>query len=97
MSLEGRLKELADEAGDVRTSDKHEYSRSGSVFAVNPSPGVVELKLGAEIVDAARRTPDTHSSSRGDAWVRFSPKDWDDMAADRLDAWFRVAWKFATR
>ena len=28
-------------------------------------------------------------------WVRFFPSDWDDYARDRLDAWFRVAWRFA--
>jgi hypothetical protein len=98
MTLASHLKDLADEAGDVRTTDKGEYSRSGAVFAVNPSPDIVELKLGPEIAEAAARTPDASlSRARGDAWVHFAPKEWDDMAADRLEAWFRVAWKFATR
>ena len=95
MTLEARLAELAAEATDVRTSDKHEYSRSGAIFAVNPSANVIELRLGPEIAEAAQRTPDTSPSSRGEAWIRFEPRAWDDHARDRLDAWFRVAWKLA--
>lgn len=95
MSLEARLAELASEAEDVRTTDKHEYSRSGTVFAVNPSAGVVELRLGPEIGEAAARTADATVSSRGEDWIRFAPRDWDDHARDRLDAWFRVASKLA--
>ena len=95
MTLEARLAELAAEATDIRTTDKHEYSRSGAVFAVHPSANVIELRLGAEIGEAAMRTPDVSPSSRGEAWVRFEPRDWDDHARDRLDAWFRVAWKLA--
>jgi len=95
MILEHRLAELVAEATDVRTTDRHEFSRSGTVFAVNPSAGVVELRLGPEIGEAAQRTPDTSPSSRGDSWIRFEPRTWDDLARDRLDAWFRVAAKLA--
>ena len=95
MTLEGRLTELAAEAADVQVTDKHEYSRAGTVFAVNPSAKVIEVRLGPEIAEAAQRTPDTSPSARGEAWVRFEPRDWDDHARDRLDAWFRVAWKLA--
>ena len=56
---------------------------------------VFELRLGNEITEAALRTPDTRPSTRGSAWVRFAPSDWDDMAFDRLEAWFRVAWRLA--
>jgi hypothetical protein len=95
MTLEARLAELAAEAADVTTNDKREYARSGTVFAVNPSANVIELRLGPEIGEAAQRTPDTNVSSRGEAWVRFEPRTWDDHAQDRLDAWFRVARKLA--
>lgn len=95
MTLESRLAELASEATDVKATDKHEYSRSGTVFAVNPSANAIELRLGPEIGEAAQRTPDTGPSTRGEAWVRFEPRTWDDHAQDRLDAWFRVAWKLA--
>ena len=97
MTLEARLADLTTEAADVRTTDKHELSRSGTVFAVNPSAGVVELRLGPEIAEAAQRTPDTGPSSRGEAWVSFEPRTWDEHAQDRLDAWFRVAWKLAAQ
>jgi hypothetical protein len=95
MTLEEQLSELAAQAGDVELTDEHEYSRSGAVFAVIPSPAVVELRLGPEIAEAAARTPDTRISQRGDAWVRFTPRTLDDMAADRLKAWFLVAWRQA--
>ena len=55
----------------------------------------MELRLGDEIAEAAMGTPDTGPSSRGPAWVRFSPAEWDDHAFDRLEAWFRVAWRLA--
>ena len=55
------------------------------------------IRAGAEIGDAALRTPDTHPSSRGPEWVSFTPSEWDDMAADRLKAWFRVAWRMAEK
>ena len=97
MPLSEEFDRLTAEVGDVKVTDKHEHSRSGTVFAVHPSADVIELRLGPEIAEAAARTPDTGSSSRGEAWVRFAPKTWDDMARDRLDAWFRVAWKLAAQ
>jgi hypothetical protein len=96
MTIDARLRELAAETGDAQIAD-HEYSRSGMVFAVHPSANVIELRLGAEIGEAALRTPDTHPSSRGSDWVSFTPKGWDDMAVDRLHAWFRVAWRLAEK
>ena len=95
MSLEETLSELVAEAGDVKVTDKHEYSRSGAVFAVHPSAETIELRLGPDIADAAARTADTHASERGDAWIHFAPRDWDDHARDRIEAWFRVAWRRA--
>jgi hypothetical protein len=91
------LADLAAGVGDVKVSDKHEYSRSGTVFAVHPSATVVELRLGPEIAEAAARTLDTRLSDRGDAWIIFAPREWDEHAQDRLAAWYRVAWKLAER
>jgi hypothetical protein len=90
------LDELASESGaeSRRAGGSVEYTNSGQVFAVSEGVGV-ELRLLADIAEAARRTPDTHASSRGDDWVRFTPQEWDDHARDRLEAWFRVAWRFA--
>ncbi|MDP8904309.1 MAG: hypothetical protein M3N29_03175 [Chloroflexota bacterium] len=97
--LEERLADLVEGLPDVGVeggpAGRVEYVRNGVVFAVCPSTDSVELRLGAEIAEAARRTPDTSGSSRGADWVRFSPKEWDDHATDRLDAWFRVAWRYA--
>ena len=56
---------------------------------------MLELRLGQEIGEAALRTPDTAPSDRGLAWVRFSPAQWDEHAFDRLEAWFKVAWRMA--
>lgn len=82
--------EMASDAASV------EYRRSQHAFAV-ASGDSVDLRLGAEIAEAARRTPDAHGSSRGDDWVRFTPHVWDQHASDRLEAWFRVAWRLAGR
>ena len=98
MTLAERLSELVDDSPDVAvqdTSTGFEYTRGEAVFAAHPAPDVVELRLGEEIADAALRTPDTSSSARGHAWVRFAPRVWDDHAQDRLEAWFRVAWRLA--
>ncbi|HEY5521020.1 MAG TPA: hypothetical protein VIK08_10200 [Candidatus Limnocylindrales bacterium] len=89
------LAALLDETDDISTPTDREYARDGLVFAARPSESVVELRLGAEIGEAAVRTPDTSPSTRGPEWVRFGPADWDEHAFDRLEAWFRVAWRLA--
>jgi hypothetical protein len=90
------LAALLDEADDVATPTDREYARAGVVFAVRSAEDVVELRLGAEIGEAAMRTPDTGPSPRGPDWVRFAPAEWDEYAFDRLEAWFRVAWRMAS-
>ncbi|HVM30705.1 MAG TPA: hypothetical protein VM305_08080 [Candidatus Limnocylindrales bacterium] len=98
MELQRRLSSLAAELAEVSelTSDGQvEYRRGDAVFAAVPTPSAVELRVGAEIADAARRTPDTIPSSRGEEWVHFAPAEWDKHAADRLEAWFQVAWRTA--
>jgi hypothetical protein len=86
---------LLDEAGDVSTPTDREYARDGITFAARPAEDLIELRLGEEIADAAIRTPDTTASERGPGWVRFAPREWDDHALDRLEAWFLVAWRLA--
>ncbi len=93
------LDRLAAEAGEVEEMHGEgwrTYARAGTPFAAADATAI-ELRLGAEIAEAARRTPDTHDSERGDDWVRFAPREWDDHAGDRLEAWFRVAWRAAAR
>lgn len=92
-SLDDVLDSLVDEAADVR-ADSGVYSRDKSMFAARDGHAM-ELRLGEEISEAAMRTPDTGPSTRGSEWVRFAPPDWDDLAFDRLEAWFRVAWRLA--
>ena len=89
------LAALLDEVDDVETPADREYARDGVVFATRPEEDVIEIRLGDEIGEAALRTPDTQPSSRGPAWVRFAPPHWDEHAFDRLEAWFRVAWRMA--
>ncbi len=94
VNLEDLLAALLDELDDVNETERQEFARGGVIFAAR-SDNAIELRLGPEIAEAARRTPDTSVSSRGDAWLRFAPKAWDEHAADRLEAWFRVAWRLA--
>lgn len=90
------LADLMSDAGDVTVAGNGaEYARAGQVFASRSGSNVVELLLGEEIAEAAQRTPETGTSSRGVDWVRFAPSEWDDNAHDRLEAWFRVAWRLA--
>jgi hypothetical protein len=95
VSLGDLLAELLDEFGDVGMRADREYARNGVPFAARTGENVIELRLGPEIAEAAQRTPDTSSSARGEDWVRFAPRSWDDHARDRLKAWFRVAWRSA--
>jgi hypothetical protein len=94
-SVSDVLDALLDEVGDVEPATDGEYARQGIVFVGRPEPDVLELRLGEEITEAAMRTPNTGPSTRGPAWVRFAPTVWDDLAFDRLEAWFRVAWRLA--
>ncbi len=95
MNLADLLAALVDELEDVEVVGDREYLRNGTAFAALSDDAALDLRLGQEIAEAARRTPATSGSSRGDSWVRFAPAGWDEHAADRLEAWFRVAWRFA--
>lgn len=95
MTPEDFLADLLAEAADVEVRDDREYKRNGVTFCARTDADAFELRLGPDIAEAARRTPDTQASSRGNDWVRFAPSAWDDHARDRLEAWFRVAWRSA--
>jgi hypothetical protein len=94
-TLDDVIAALLDEAREVETTAASDYTRNGVAFAARPSENVVEFRLGDEIGEAALRTPDTGPSGRGLGWVRFAPPAWDEMAFDRVEAWFRVAWRMA--
>lgn len=92
--MDEAVNELVAEVTDVALNGDV-YERAGVAFATKPSDGAVEVRLGEEIAEAATRTPDTTASPRGPGWVRFAPREFDEHAHDRLDAWFLVAWRMA--
>jgi len=70
------------------------FGREGHAFAALAGD-TLEVRLDAAVGAAALRTPDTEASSRGPAWVRFSPPELDRMAIDRATAWLEYAWRHA--
>ncbi|MBI2782365.1 MAG: hypothetical protein HYX55_11305 [Chloroflexi bacterium] len=80
--------------GAARPAGATTLSFRGKPFAVL-SPTGIELRLDPPIAAAATRTPDTAPSPRGKEWVRFSPRELDGHAVDRLEAWFELAYRRA--
>jgi hypothetical protein len=94
-SLRERVEQLAAATDGAGLSTSHEggattWSIGGRPFAALAGDAV-ELRLDPAIARAATRTPDTSPSARGPEWVRFNPRELDDHAIDRLDAWFAFA------
>ena len=96
VTLDDLLGDLARETPDVKVSRDGNYRRDDVVFASRAAPNAIELRLGAEIADAANRTPHTGPSPRGEDWVRLETPNWKDVR-DRLGAWYRVAWRLAAK
>ncbi len=97
LELTDLVEGLAAEAGDVipkQTPNGTVYVRSGRTFAA-VDHAAIELRLMPDIAEAAMRTPSAGPSARGEEWISFAPPEWDEHATDRLDAWFRVAWRLA--
>ena len=70
------------------------FERSGRPFAATHGEAL-EVRLDPAVAAAALRTPDTDESSRGPAWIRFSPPELDRIAIDRATAWLEYAWRHA--
>lgn len=70
------------------------YLREETLFAVSVQ-GRLEVRLPADIADAALRTPDTTASPRGAGWIAFVPRTAERHVADRARAWFVTAWRNA--
>ena len=51
----------------------------------------LEVALEPAIATAALRTPDTRPSPRGAGWIAFWPRNADQFALDRAEAWIRLA------
>ena len=81
--------------GAVRATGATTLSHRGMAFAVL-GPTAIEFRLDPAIAAAATRTPDTAPSPRGPEWVRFSPRELDGHAVDRLEAWFELAYRRTT-
>jgi len=76
--------------------DGRSWSVDGTVFAW-VEDAAAEFRLEPVVAAAARRTPDTRGSARGQDWVRFEPADLDDQAIDRVEAWFGSAYRRVLR
>ena len=70
------------------------WTRAKHPFAVLGEAGV-EIRLDRAVAAAAIRTPDTAPSPRGPEWVRFSPRELDAHALDRLRAWLELGYRRA--
>lgn len=70
------------------------WSAGGRSFAVL-SGALIEFRLEPVVGAAARRTPDTTASKRGEEWVAFAPAELDQYAEDRARAWFAAAYRRA--
>lgn len=92
-TLEQQVVDLVGDVPDVTTAPGgagRAWSRGKVEFAV-VGPFGVELRLDRQIAAAATRTEDTAVSPRGPEWVRFSPRELDAYALDRLQAWLELA------
>jgi len=71
-----------------------EFVRGGIVFAIREGARL-SFRLRPEIVQAARRTPDTSQSARGAEWIVLESTSADAFTLDRATAWFETAWRLA--
>ncbi len=95
--LAGLCAQLADELDEVVSSadgDAMTYSRGGAAFA-RVSASTLEVRLPADIAEAALNTPDTILDPDDRGWVRFTPKTGERHVTDRVAAWFQTAWRHA--
>ena len=89
--------DLAAELDDVSSAGDEgvvSYRRGGTVFA-RVSADALEVRLPADIADAALRTPDTAALPGGAGWLRFAPLGRERHVLDRATAWFQMAWRHA--
>lgn len=89
--------DLAAESDDVSSSgDEGIVSyRRGAVLFARVSADALDVRLPADIADAALRTPDTAAIPGDVGWLRFSPRGRERHVVDRATAWFQMAWRHA--
>jgi hypothetical protein len=89
--------ELAAELGGATVSGDGgvvSYQRGDAVFA-RVSSDALEVRLPADIAEAAVRTPDTVVVAGETGWIRFTPQGRERHVIDRASAWFQTAWRHA--
>jgi hypothetical protein len=79
------------EAGRVSAGATIWFVDDVDYATLDASGAVAAFRLDPVLAGAARRTPDTRPSPRGEAWVEFAPTALDDHGADRARAWFIAA------
>ena len=88
---------LAEELGEVTTGNEAgvtSFARGRPVFA-RASRDTLEVRLPADIAEAALRTRDTTLVGDDRGWIRFTLQDDERHVTDRAEAWFRAAWRHA--
>lgn len=93
-SLAADVTESLDGAAATTTAGATELARDGSVFARVIETGL-EVRLPADIAEAAKRTPDTATIDDDAEWLRFEPASDEQHALDRAEAWLLTAWRHA--
>jgi hypothetical protein len=96
-SLPARVAEVVVDLPEARSQSTDgviTWTRNGRVFASLGSSGI-EIRLDRAIAPAATRTPDVAPSRRGPEWIRFSPRELDPHALDRLRAWLELGYRRA--
>jgi hypothetical protein len=94
MVLAADLAAELDEVGSAGDGGVVTYRRGSTVFA-RVSADAMEVRLPADIADAAMRTPDTAALPEGVGWLRFTPVGRERHVVDRATAWFQMAWRHA--
>lgn len=94
MVLAADLAAELDDVGSAGDGGVVTYRRGGTVFA-RVSADALEVRLPADIADAALRTPDTAALTEGVGWLRFTPIGRERHVMDRATAWFQMAWRHA--
>jgi len=95
--LAGLCADVAAELEEVTSSADGgvtSYARGTAVFA-RVTDARLEVRLPADIAEAALRTPDTVLDPEDRGWVRFTPPDSERHVTDRASAWFEIAWRHA--
>lgn len=96
LDLATQCAEVAASLPDIEASSHDAfttYLRDGRPFA-RVASRQLEVRLPADIAEAALRTPDT-VAGEAPGWVRFAPAGAERHVSDRAEAWFRTAWRHA--